>query len=417
MPSTACAWRFWGNNPASDNRKGGWPAPDQTLTDTMTDLAKTIAREFPQQPEIIYLNHAAVAPWPKRTAQAVTDFAEQNVTRGAADYMHWIGVENSLRAQLAGLVNAPSVADISLLKNTSEAISMVAWGLDWQAGDNLVFFRQEFPSNRVPWLSLQRIGVESRVLDLDAIVAGGRSPEQALMDACDARTRLIAVSSVQYASGLRTDLPLLGQFCRERGLLLCADAIQSVGALPLDVQATGVHFAMADGHKWMLGPEGLALFYTDANVRDRMQVYEFGWHMTREYSDFDAPDWHIADDGKRFECGSPNLLGAHALTASLSLLQETGMESVTRRILANTDYLMQRIDASDELLLLSNPQPERRSGIVTFAHHSVADGVLFERLRDAGVVCAKRGGGVRFSPHFYTSESALEQAILIAESA
>ncbi|WP_448509004.1 aminotransferase class V-fold PLP-dependent enzyme [Immundisolibacter sp.] len=365
-----------------------------------------LATEFDLAPGLLYLNHAAVAPWPRRAAQAVARFAAENAHEGARHYPRWLQVEQRLRERLARLIGA-QVPDIALLKNTSEAISVVAFGFPWQAGDNLVLAAEEFPSNRIAWQALARLGVECRVAHL----TGAADPEQALLDLIDGRTRLLTVSSVQYGNGLRMDLERLGTACRARGVALCLDAIQSLGALPIDVTAVQADFVMADGHKWMLGPEGLALLWVRAEWRERLALYQYGWHMTRQAGDFDAVDWQPADDARRFECGSPNLLGAHGLEASLSLLEEYGIERVHDEVLQRSAYLIERIRAMPELELLSDPRPERRSGIVTFLRRDMDQAQLHRHLIDAGVVCAQRGGGVRLSPHFYTPLPVLEQAL------
>ena len=221
------------------------------------NLQQLIRREFPLRDDVHYLNHAAVSPWPRRTADAVCRFARENAEQGSLEYATWLRVESDLREQLRRLLNASSADDIALLKNTSEALSVVAHGVDWRDGDNVVISDQEFPSNRIVWESLAGHGVRVREVDL----AAGPDPEQALIGACDQRTRLLAISSVQYGTGLRTDLERLGQRCREREILFCVDAIQSLGTLPMDVKRNHADFVMADGHKWMLGPEGLAVFY------------------------------------------------------------------------------------------------------------------------------------------------------------
>jgi len=212
---------------------------------------------FELEPELIHLNHAAVAPWPTRTREAVEAFARENASQGSLNYPRWLETESRLRTDLGRLINARA-DDIALLKNTSEALSVVAHGLRWQVGDRIVISNEEFPSNRIVWESLQGQGV--RVMEVDLRAAP--SPEDALIAACDTHTRLLAISSVQYASGLRVDLERLGRFCREHDILFCIDAIQSLGALRLDVQAINADFVMADGHKWLLGPEGVALFYS-----------------------------------------------------------------------------------------------------------------------------------------------------------
>jgi selenocysteine lyase/cysteine desulfurase len=367
--------------------------------------------EFPLAPGLIYLNHAAVAPWPRRTAEAVQRFAEENLHRGALHYPRWLETEARLREQCRALVNAPSADDIALLKNTSEALSAVAHGLEWRAGDNVVISDQEFPSNRIVWQSLAGQGVETRRADL----SHGPSPEQALCACMDERTRLLSVSSVQYVTGLRLDLERLGAFCNERGVLFCIDAIQSLGALPLDVQACNADFVMADGHKWLLAPEGCALFYARAGVRDRLQLRQFGWHMVENHLDFSRLDWQIAASARRFECGSPNMLGVHALSASLSLLAEVGMDEVAARVLANSAYLIEALSRLPDVEVLTPTQPGRYAGIVAFRHRRVDPAELHRRLLARNVICAQRGGGVRFSPHFHVTRTQLEAAVAAVE--
>ncbi len=368
--------------------------------------------EFPQDPNLIYLNHAAVAPWPKRTCSAVQAFAEENMTRGAADYPRWMATEARLRQALGSLIGAHA-DEVSLLKNTSEALSVVAHGLDWKSGDNVVISDEEFPSNRIVWESLSRQGVEVRRTPL----TGPDEPEQALLQRTDRRTRLLAISSVQYASGLRMDLHQLGAALKQRGVLFCVDAIQSIGAEPLDVDAIQADFVAADGHKWMLGPEGLALFYCRAALRDQLQLRQYGWHMVAEAGNFDATTWTPASDARRFECGSPNMLGVTALHASVALLQLVGIEHVAARIRERVGLLLEAFSAHPDIKVLTPKAPQRHLGICTFRRRDEAPEVTHERLKAAGVVCAQRGGGVRFSPHFYTPIEALERACALVLNA
>ncbi len=369
------------------------------------------SREFPLRDDVIYLNHAAVSPWPLRTADAVYEFSKQNLTQGSLFYPQWLETETLLREQLRQLINAPSPADIALVKNTSEALSFVAYGLEWQAGENIVSSDQEFPSNRIVWESLSSQGIELRQADLTT----AETPEDALFALVDDKTRLIAISSVQYASGLRMDLERIGNFCREHGVLFCVDAIQSLGALPLDVQACQADFVAADGHKWMLGPEGLGVFYCRAELREQLKLTQFGWHMVENAGDFERMEWRPATSSRRFECGSPNMLGIHALSASLSLLLETGMTEVMQRILDNSNYLMEQLIKLG--YLLATPRhASRHAGIVSFRHPVHESAAVFDHLRENGVFCALRHGDIRFSPHFYTGREQLDRSLKLLES-
>ena len=227
---------------------------------------------------------------------------------------------------------------------------------------------------------------------------------------------MIAVSSVQYARGLRLDLERLGSFCRSRDILFCVDAIQSLGVLPFDLSRTKADFVVADGHKWMLGPEGVALLYVDPRLRPSLRLHQYGWHMVAHRGDYDRPDWTPASDATRFECGSPNMLGIHALDASLSLLSETGIDRIRDAVAERIDRFVELIDGRG-FELLSPREPDRRAGILTFRVPGTDGQALYRKLMEKGVVCAPRGGGIRFSPHFYTPEEVLTRAIRITAKA
>jgi selenocysteine lyase/cysteine desulfurase len=362
-------------------------------------MDKLIANEFNLLKEIIYLNHAGVSPWPYRTSKAVQNFAEENMLSGSFNYTMWLGIESQLRRRTRKLINAPSEYDIAFLKNTSEALSVVAYG-------------QEFPSNRIVWESLAQKGVEFREADLN----NSKSPEDALFSLADNKTRLITISSVQYSTGLKMNLNLIGEFCKSRGILFCVDAIQSLGAMRFDVQQIQADFVMADGHKWMLGPEGLAVFYSLPDARDRLHLHQYGWHMVEDAGNFDIKNWSTAKNARRFECGSPNMLGIYALNASLSLLLESGMVYVEKEILKRSEYLIDKIKTVPELELITPISKGRYSGIITFRRRDVESEPLYQYLMKNRVVCAFRSGGIRLSPHFYTPYEDLDQAIELVMS-
>jgi len=362
---------------------------------------------FQLDDSIVYLNHAAVAPWPVATATAIKNFADENSQRGAQHYPRWMVIEAELREKLKQLINADSVADIALLKSTSEGLSFIAHGLSWSAGDNIVIPAEEFPSNRIVWQSLQHLGVEIRPVP----ITESANPEQDLIHAIDKNTRLLSCSSVQFARGLRLDLEPIGHACRQQQVLFCVDAIQSLGVFAFDVEAVQADFVVADGHKWMLGPEGLALFYCRDSAREQLQLHEFGWHMVENAHDFEQSDWSPAATAVRFECGSPNSLGTIGLNASLGVLLEVGIAQVTAQVLGNTEQLTKALQNMKNVRLLSPQTPSRQSGIVTFSKEDVETDAMYKYLMQSGVICAPRGGGLRLSPHFYTSAEKIDRAL------
>jgi cysteine desulfurase/selenocysteine lyase len=357
---------------------------------------------------IIHVNHAAVAPWPIQTVEAVKHFAEENGHRGSQRYGEWLQHETALRDKLARLINAPSADDIALLKNTSEGLSLIAYGFEWQAGDEIVIADEEFPSNRIVWESLASQGVKVIQVNLSQ----SSTPEQALITSFSDKTRLLSISAVQYASGLKMDLATLGRACQQHGVLYCVDAIQQIGALAFDTQAIQADFVVADGHKWMLGPEGLALFYCRSELRPKLKLQQFGWHMLEDLSDFSKMDYRQpASTARRFECGSPNMLCIHALSASIELLLELGMDQVEQRVLDHVQYLIKGLSALPHAQIHSPTDRDRHGGIFTFSLDNRDNEPLYQWLVNKGVICALRGAGIRFSPHFHNQQTQLDQLI------
>lgn len=367
--------------------------------------------EFPILEHGLYANHAAIGPWPRAAAQAVTEFAQENCAYGAEKYSRWLLRENQLRKNLASLINANSANDIALLKNTTEGICTVANGIDWRSGDNIVLPAGEFPSNRLPWLALGRLGVEVREVDIRA----SRDPEQALLARMDKRTRLLSVSAVQWTDGLRLRLEILGSACRQNKVLFFVDAIQQLGAMQMDVQACGIDFLAADGHKWLLAPEGIAVFYCREDVRQSMQLGQQGWHMVDEPYQFNREQWLPSKAATRFEAGSPNILGQTALHASVCLLQDVGMQQVEAYITANSLALSKGLADIPGIDLVRPFDLQRVAGIVSFRIPARGPAEIHRALQQRQLSCAIRGDAIRLSPHFYQAGTPVQQMLAIIE--
>ncbi len=366
---------------------------------------------FQLDDHIVHLNHAAVAPWPKVTRDAVVAFADENVSIGSQHYDQWLKTEQQLKQKLVQLINAESTDEIAILKNTSEGLSLIAQGLTFNAGDNIVIPAEEFPSNKVVWQALELQGVELRrvsVQDID-------EPEQALIDAIDEHTRLLSCSSVQYARGLRLDLNVIGRACKQNDTLFCVDAIQSLGAIAFDAQACHADFVVADGHKWMCAPEGTALFYCRKTVQPSIQLRQYGWHMLKDAFDFSQhhDQIEIADNAQRFESGSPNMMGIAALDASLGLLLDIGIEKIQAKVIENSTYLIERLLELPDITILTPTTQGQYAGIITFQKNDIDNVKLYQHLQDNNVICAYRGDGIRFSPHFYTPQQVIDKALKV----
>ncbi|MBL4798818.1 MAG: aminotransferase class V-fold PLP-dependent enzyme [Oleispira sp.] len=372
---------------------------------------KFIAEQFPVNDQCMYLNHAAVAPWPKCTSDAVQKFAIENCQTGAQGYLTWLKKEQDLRSKLAKLVGSKNEDCVALVKNTSEALSLVAYGLNWQAGDIILISDDEFPSNRIVWESLaHKFGVIVKQVHISA-----EDPEKEILAAINTRTsklkpKLISISAVQYASGIKLDLAKLGKACKENGVLFCVDAIQAVGAMEFKCDEWHIDFAMADGHKWMLGAEGLGFFFVKQNHIQNLNLYQYGWHMIEGAGDFSIKDWQPANNARRFECGSPNMLAGYALEASTDLLLHVGLNNVAQAIENNHSYLLLKLQELGATIL-SPLDSSVRAGILTFTFPGIDSAGLYQALMKNDVVCANRGGGVRFSPHFHTTKDCMNRAI------
>src|SRR5579871_3790576 len=250
-------------------------------------LWERFADQFPVREHLIYLNHAAVAPVVKRAADAMKHLADDCTQFGSLHYDQWLAAYESLRVAAAKLIGADR-SEIALVKNTSEGIATVAIGLDWKPGDRVVAFEEEFPANYFPWKRLESRGVRVTWLSV-------KDPLDRIDEACRG-ARLLAISFVQYLSGYRAPLRAIGDICRRHGCLYLVDAIQGLGAFPIDVKQCGIHALAADGHKWLLGPEGCGILYIDAELQAQVEPVEFGWTNVAQYADYASRDMALRED-------------------------------------------------------------------------------------------------------------------------
>jgi len=369
---------------------------------------------FPVLQEQLYFNHAGVAPTSLRAVAAVREWMEDLAQHGVKHERRWEARAEAVRAQAARLLNA-SPDEVAFVRNTSHGLGLVAEGLDWQPGDEVaVATRVEYPSNVYPWLHLASRGV--RVREVEPSAQGGVDVE-AVARALTPRTRLVAVSSVQFASGVRTDLPALGALCERAGVLLCVDGIQSVGCVPVDVKGSRIHFLSADSHKWMLGISGVGLLYVDAAVLPRLRPVLVGWRSTTDAWNFNRAHFELRPDARKLEEGSAAYTGLYALGAALGLLEEVGMERVGARIRT----LVDRLDAGLRALGCEvGPTPEVRAGILTVVppagSRGGGAGQLAAHLAASGVSQALRRERVRLSPHFYTREDEVDRVVALVRA-
>ncbi|MBI4517010.1 MAG: aminotransferase class V-fold PLP-dependent enzyme [Deltaproteobacteria bacterium] len=353
--------------------------------------------EFPSCEQLINFNHAGVSSVSLRVARAVTGFIEQATAVDGRVHQAWEQRAQAVRAAFARLIGAQA-SDIAFITNTSEGLSLVAGGLSWRAGDNIIAIDGDYPSNVYPWWGLRRFGVDTRMVT----PRNGRFGVDEVRAASDARTRLLAVSAVDWQTGFRCDLRALGAFCRERGFLFCVDAIQAVGALPIDVTQALIDCLAAGGHKWLLAPEGCGCLYVSPRVIEQVQPTLLGWKSVTDADHYLPYRFELRSDAGRLEPGTPPYLGIHALGAALDLLHDAGAAAIETRVLELSALLAEGLRARGAQIL-SPWREQERSGILTFRLGDDPS-QLVSSLRRQGILCRPRGGGVRLAPHFYNNE-------------
>lgn len=368
--------------------------------------------QFPVVERYRYFDHAGVAPIPRVGADAVQWWIDRTLSKGKVDYDEVETRQDTARAAAAELMGVP-VDDVAFIKNTTEGIGFVASGLDWSPGDRVVVPELDFPSNLYPWLALRDRGVQVDLVPPSG--DGGALPIAAFegVMATGPAPKLVAVSWVHYARGWRTDIAALARLCHDAGALLCVDAIQGVGVLPAALADWDVDFAMAGGHKWLLGPEGLGVLYVAENVRDRLRPLEPGWASVAQAhrADWENADLVWADSARRFEGGTFNMVGTMALGASMRLLLGAGIQNVWGHVDALCDHLVAALGSVEGARVLSDRSAQGRSGIVSFTLDGEHPDDLARRLNAARFVCGSRGGGVRIAPHGYNTVEEIDELV------
>jgi cysteine desulfurase/selenocysteine lyase len=361
---------------------------------------------FPVTQHLVYLNHAAVGPLSTRAFEAMQRHAIDQRDFGALHWREWYHEYELLREAASRLINA-GPDEIAILKNTSEGLSFVAEGLRWEVGENVITTDLEFPSNFTPWKALERRGVECRVVESHDGAYTVEDVEQLI----DANTRLVTVSSTAFHNGFTPDLDAIGSLCQRRGIPLCVDAIQSLGAIPIDVRRSNISFLAADAHKWLCGPEGAATFFVRADQRDSLQVLENGWTNIERRGKFINCPTDLLPDSRRFEAGSLNTNGIYGVRAAMDLLLEIGIDRIAAEVIRIATHLADELERIG--FTVKTPRPIR-SGIIAATPPLVESMTLLRLhrlLEEHGIVCAPREGMLRFAPHFYNDESDVARVI------
>lgn len=383
------------------------------------EVAHAFRAEMPVAHGWAYFDHAAVGPLPKRAADAVRRWAMDASVDGDVRWPEWSATASRLRGAASELFHC-SKQEIALIPNTTFGINIIASGFPWRAGDSLVVLANEFPSNLLPWLELQKRGVEVRRVPVDA---DGVPCLHRIRAAIDGSTRLVSVSWVGYATGYRLPLGELCEVVHQAGAQLFVDAIQGLGVFPLDASEIPIDYAAADGHKWMLGPEGAGFLYIRETNLERIAPVMVGWGSIESSHEFNAEGAVYKRAASRYEGGSANHVGLIGLEASLKLLLEFGCHRpdnmVARTVLQNAAAIrdvLRRLGAvfpwsvpSDVPNGHREPSADSSSGIISFQFAGKDPYEVRRRLLDAGVVLSVRHGALRVATHAYNNQDDIDR--------
>ncbi|HUS35890.1 MAG TPA: aminotransferase class V-fold PLP-dependent enzyme [Verrucomicrobiae bacterium] len=365
--------------------------------------------EFPVARKTIFLGHAGVCPLPRGVAEAMKRFNEQ-CTQGDQEESLPPGFFSGIREKACRLVSAKP-EEIAFVGPTSLALSFIAGGLKFRKTDNVLIYQDDYPSNVYPWMTLAQRGIQVRYLNVKEL---GKIRLTDIKGQVDENTRLVALASCHFLAGYRIDLEAIGKFLRERGILFCVDAIQTLGAFPTSMEY--VDFAAADAHKWMLGPCAAGLMYVRNEVQDQLLPTTHGWHNIRCPNYVAQERLNYRTDARRYEAGTANLVGLAGLGAAMDLLLEIGIESIAAEALRKRAWIVPELQAKGYEVLQANAAKENQGAMISFHKQGADLAAVHQKLKDANILISLRGDRsgrklLRISPHFYNTDSELKRVL------
>jgi cysteine desulfurase / selenocysteine lyase len=365
--------------------------------------------EFPVTRDKVFLAHAGDCPLPRRVAEAVADYARESAT-GDQEKFVYPAILDKGRALGARLLNCQP-DEVALVGPTSLGLSLIASGVKLRKGDNILIYFDDYPSNVYPWMALAEQGIEVRLMNTRGL---GVLRSRDVMGQVDENTRLVALASCHFISGYRLDFQAIGKFLRERNILFCLDAIQTLGAFPTTVEQ--VDMLAADAHKWLLGPCGAGLLYVRRSLQEKISPPIYGWNNVK------CPNYvaqeHIVFRGgaHKYEPGTYNLFGIVGLVAAMELILELGVENIGRELLRKRALLVPALQAKGCTVLHAEAPSDAASGIVSFCRPGLDLAALHQQLQDAGIITSLRTDRtrqhyIRLSPHFYNTDAELRRLL------
>jgi cysteine desulfurase / selenocysteine lyase len=356
----------------------------------------------------VYLNHAAIAPLSLPVTRAIASFIDERQTGPVDNLEHCLEITGETRGLISDYLNSPAPAQISFVGNTSEGISAIAEGLEWNPGDEIILNDMEFPTNVQPFRILKEKGVKTEILKSDQC----RITPQQIEDAITPSTRMVSISAVQYLGGFRADLEAIGEICSRHDILFVVDAIQCLGFMQIDVQKCRIDALACGSHKWLMSPLGLGFLYTSEELALRLRPFKTGWLSVEEpweLSNYEQP-W--APYSSHLEGGAPNMLGITGMGASLKNLNKIGTDRIRDHILYVTHYLLKRLEAEKNVTVITPAGQAERSGIISFKIDGVTDSDKYvSEMKKKKITISAREGLFRISPHYYNTTGEIDKAL------
>ncbi len=349
-----------------------------------------------------YFNHAAVGVLPRPTQVALQEFVAAHAQAGVLGTWPYERNMGDYRARIARFIGAQP-GEIAVLRNTGDGANVISAGFPWKDGDELVLPDNEFPANVQPWLRLRKRGVSIRFVDSRR----ARLTPDVLREHITPRTRVVTVSWVSFEDGYRHDLEGLAQVAHEAGALFCVDAIQGLGAFPLDVEASGIDALYAGGAKWLLALQGVSFLYVRADLIDRLELASPGWRSPADMWNFLDYEQPFVADATRFEGGTPNFIGALSLAESIAVIDAAGTSRIGAHVLELTDRLVDGLNRAGAQVASVRSAAES-SGIVIFTIPGVDSVALGKHLQREGFITTYRPNGIRVAPHGYNAPEEID---------
>ena len=365
--------------------------------------------EFPVTRDKVFLAHAGVCPLPRRVEEAMARYLREASTGDQEQFVYPAVLDEGRK--LAGQLLKCEPDEVAYVGPTSLALSFAASGLRFRRGDNILVYFEDYPSNVYPWMALADRGVEVRLMNVRELWA---IRPRDVMGQVDENTRLVALASCHFITGHRIDLQAIGSFLRQRGILFCVDAIQTLGAFPTTVET--VDLLAADAHKWLLGPCGAGLFYVRRGLQEYLNPPVYGWHNVR-CPEFVAQEQIVFRRGaQKFEAGTHNLSGVVGLMAAMELILELGVEQIAAELLRKRAKLAPALQAKGYTVINAEAGAESAGGMVSFCHPGKDMSALHQELTEAKIITSLRQDRsgrkyIRLSPHFYNTDAELERVV------